>query len=132
MQPTLDVVGLVVDDMARSLAFYRELGLDLPPEADAEPHAELALANGLRLTWDTVGTIQSFDTAWQPPAGGHGRIGLAFRCDSPAEVDAAYDKLVGLGHDGHLPPWDAFWGQRYAVVHDPDGNTVDLYAALPQ
>ena len=132
MQPTLDVVGIIVDDMARSLAFYRELGLDVPPEADAEPHAELALANGLRLTWDTVGTIQSFDAGWQPPSGGHGRVGLAFRCDSPAEVDAAYDKLTGAGHEGHLPPWDAFWGQRYAVVHDPDGNTVDLYAALPQ
>ena len=108
----IDVIGIVVADMARSLAFYRELGLAVPPEADAEPHAELALANGLRLTWDTVGTIQSFDAGWQPPSGGHGR--------------------VGLGHDGHLPPWDAFWGQRYAVVHDPDGNTVDLYAALPE
>jgi catechol 2,3-dioxygenase-like lactoylglutathione lyase family enzyme len=131
MQPTLDVVGLVVDDMARTLAFYRELGLDLPPEADGEPHVELALASGLRLTWDTVDTIRSFDPGWQAPAGGGSRIGLAFLCASPAEVDAAYDKLVGVGHEGHLPPWDAFWGQRYAVVHDPDGNGVDLFAPLP-
>jgi uncharacterized glyoxalase superfamily protein PhnB len=27
-------------------------------------------------------------------------------------------------------PFDAFWGQRYATVLDPDGNTVDLFAPL--
>ena len=27
-----------------------------------------------------------------------------------------------------MKPWDAFWGQRYAVLHDPDGHQVDLYA----
>ena len=37
-------------------------------------------------------------------------------------------KLVSLGYDGYKKPWDAFWGQRYAVVHDPDGNAVDLFA----
>ena len=35
------------------------------------------------------------------------------------------------GHVGHLDPWDAVWGQRYATLHDPDGNSVDLFAALP-
>jgi uncharacterized glyoxalase superfamily protein PhnB len=29
-----------------------------------------------------------------------------------------------------MEPWDAFWGQRYAVVHDPDGNGVDLFCPL--
>ena len=46
--------------------------------------------------------------------------------DSPDAVDATYADLVGAGHEGHLEPWDAFWGQRYAVVHDPDGNTLSL------
>ena len=58
-------------------------------------------------------------------------MGLAFRCDGPEEVDRLYAELVEAGYEGHLPPWDAFWGQRYAVVHDPDGNGVDLFAALP-
>jgi catechol 2,3-dioxygenase-like lactoylglutathione lyase family enzyme len=122
-------VGLVVDDMARSLAFYRRLGLDLPASADAEPHVELELPGGLRLLWDTVDTVRSFDPAWQPPSGGH-RVALAFRCQAPGDVDLAYADLVDAGHDGHLAPWDAFWGQRYAVVHDPDGNAVDLFAPL--
>jgi len=126
----MDVVGLVVADMARSLAFYRRLGLDVPADADAEPHVEATLPGGLRLAWDTVETIRSFDAGWAPPTGGH-RVALAFLCDGPGEVDAVHRELVEAGHEGHLEPWDAVWGQRYAVVHDPDGNAVDLFAPLP-
>jgi catechol 2,3-dioxygenase-like lactoylglutathione lyase family enzyme len=125
-----DVVGLVVGDMARSLAFYRRLGLDVPPEADTQPHVELSLPGGLRLVWDTEDTVRSFDAKWTPPTGGH-RVGLAFACDGPDEVDTVYGQLVDAGYEPHLEPWNAFWGQRYAVVNDPDGNAVDLFAALP-
>jgi catechol 2,3-dioxygenase-like lactoylglutathione lyase family enzyme len=129
MAVRLDVVGIVVEDMARSLAFYRRLGVDLPPEADREPHVEVSLPGGMRLAWDTVETIRSFDPKWRSEGGGSG-MSLAFRCDSPAEVDARYAELVAAGYEAHLEPWDAFWGQRYAVVHDPDGNAVDLFCPL--
>jgi catechol 2,3-dioxygenase-like lactoylglutathione lyase family enzyme len=128
--PQLDMVGLVVEDMARSLAFYRHLGLDLPASADTEPHVEVTLPGGLRLGWDTIETVRAFDPDYEAATGGF-RMGLAFKVDSPADVDATYDKLVAAGYDGHLAPWDAFWGQRYAVVHDPDGNGVDLFSPLP-
>ena len=127
MRAHLDVVGLVVEDMPRSLAFYRRLGLELPAEADAEPHVVAELPGGLRLAWDTVETIRSFDAGWRPPDGGSPRMSLAFELGSPEEVDAAYAELTEAGYEGHKPPWDAFWGQRYAVVHDPDGNGVDLF-----
>jgi catechol 2,3-dioxygenase-like lactoylglutathione lyase family enzyme len=130
MTARLDLVGIVVADMARSLAFYRRLGFDLPPGADAEPHVEASLPGGLRIAWDTVDTIQSFDPGWRPPAGGH-RMALAFACDDPAEVDVNFAGLVAAGYEGHLEPWDAFWGQRYAIVMDPDGNPVDFFAPLP-
>ena len=130
MTPSFNLIGLVVADMPRSLAFYRRLGLDIPNAADSEPHVETALPGGLRLAWDTEETIRSFDPQWGPPHGGH-RVALAFRCDSPAAVDRAYDELVAAGGDGHKMPWDAFWGQRYAIVHDPDGSTVELFADLP-
>jgi catechol 2,3-dioxygenase-like lactoylglutathione lyase family enzyme len=129
MQARLSVVGVVVSDMARSLAFYRNLGLETPPGADQEPHVEIELPGGLRLAFDTVETIRSFDSHWSPPSGGH-RISLAFAFDTPSGVDQAYEDLVGLGYTGHKEPWDAFWGQRYAEVLDPDGNTVDLCAPL--
>ncbi|MFG2450874.1 VOC family protein [Streptomyces sp. NPDC048512] len=130
MTPRFDVIGLVVSDMAASLAFYRRLGLDFPAGAEAEPHVEAALPGGLRLALDTEETVRSFHPGWRPPSGG-GRTSLAFRCDDPAEVDSVYEALVGAGHHGELKPWDAFWGMRYAVVHDPDGNGVDLFAPLP-
>jgi len=122
------VIELIVADMAASLAFYRSLGLDIPSDADNEPHVDVELG-GIHLAFDTRETILSFDPSWTPPSGGH-RMALAFACDSPAEVDAAYAELVESGAVGHLEPWDAFWGMRYAVVHDPDGNPVDLFAPL--
>jgi catechol 2,3-dioxygenase-like lactoylglutathione lyase family enzyme len=130
MAPTLNAVGLVVADMAKSLAFYRRLGLDLPDTADAEPHVEAALPGGIRLLFDTVDTVRSFDPGWTPAVGGP-PVGLAFQCADPAEVDRVYADLVAAGYEGHKEPWDAFWGQRYALVRDPDGNGVDLFAALP-
>lgn len=130
MTARLDLIGIVVADMARSLAFYRRLGFDIPPSADGEPHVEATLPGGLRIAWDTVETIQSFDPGWEPSAGGGHRISLAFACDDPADVDANYADLVGAGYRGHLEPFDAFWGMRYATVLDPDDNGVDLYATL--
>jgi catechol 2,3-dioxygenase-like lactoylglutathione lyase family enzyme len=126
MAATLGVIGVVVQDMARSLAFYRRLGLEPPDEADGEQHVEVALPGGLKLTFDTVETIRSFDPSWTP-ATGSPRMSLAFACDSPAEVDKLYGELVAAGYEGHKQPWDAFWGMRYALLHDPDGNGVDLY-----
>jgi catechol 2,3-dioxygenase-like lactoylglutathione lyase family enzyme len=129
MQPKLDMIGIVVSDMGRSLAFYRELGLDIPPSADTEGHVEVTLPGGMRLGWDTEEVIASFDESFRPVTGA-GRVGLAFLCDSPEAVDAVYARLVGLGYHGHKAPWDAFWGQRYALVDDPDGTEVSLFAPL--
>ena len=128
MPAQFDATGIIVADMARSLAFYRELGLDLPPEADAQPHTEAQLPGGLRLLFDTEDTIRSFDPEWQPPPEGLHRLELAFKLDTPTEVDDLYGTLTSHGYHGHKPPWDAFWGQRYAIVHDPDGNAVSLFS----
>jgi catechol 2,3-dioxygenase-like lactoylglutathione lyase family enzyme len=122
-------VGLIVEDMGRSLAFYRLLGLDIPVDADELPHVDVPLPDGGRLMVDTVDTIHSFDPSWEAPRGSH-RVGLAFACDSPSDVDAVFGTLVSAGHEAHLQPWDAVWGQRYASVHDPDGNSVELFAPL--
>lgn len=125
----LDAFGLVVSDMAKSLAFYRQLGCDVPPDVDAETHVDIALGGGIRLMLDTVELVESIMPGWEPPRGGH-RIGLAFRSDDPADVDARFHRLTAGGAVGVVEPYDAFWGQRYATVSDPDGNPVDLYAAL--
>jgi catechol 2,3-dioxygenase-like lactoylglutathione lyase family enzyme len=123
-------VGLIAADMAKSLAFYRRLGLDIPADADSAPHAEVALPGGLRLMFDTEATIRSFHPDWTPPTG-EGRIGLAFALPEPAAVDALHADLVAAGYRCELEPFDAAWGQRYATMLDPDGNGVDLFAPLP-
>lgn len=128
MTPQLNVIGIVVSDMTASLAFYRRLGLEFP-DTDADGHLEATLPGGMRLTLDTEAVIKSFHPGWQPPTTA-GRLGLAFQCANPAEVDAVYNELVDAGYHGELKPWDAFWGQRYATILDPDGNSVDLYAPL--
>lgn len=129
MLPKLDLIGIVVRDMPAALAFYRQFGWDIPPELDAEGHAEIVLPNGLRMAWDTQEVIRSFDAHWQPPTGGH-RVGLAFLCATPAAVDEMHARLTGLGYPSHSAPFDAFWGQRYAQIQDPDGNVIDLFAEL--
>jgi catechol 2,3-dioxygenase-like lactoylglutathione lyase family enzyme len=129
MTARFSAVGLVVSDMGRSLAFYRLLGLDIPADADELPHVDVPVPDGGRLMFDTTDTVRSFDAGWEAPTGSS-RVGLAFACDSPSDVDAVFGKLVAAGHEGHLEPWDAVWGQRYASVHDPDGNSVELFAPL--
>jgi catechol 2,3-dioxygenase-like lactoylglutathione lyase family enzyme len=130
MTPRIEAIEVVVADMAAALDFYRRLGIEIPDGAATEPHVSVLLPGGLHLLFDTQDTIRSFDPSWTPPSGGHG-LGLAFDCGDPTGVDATHDELVAAGHRSHLAPWDAFWGQRYATVLDPDGNSVDLFAALP-
>jgi catechol 2,3-dioxygenase-like lactoylglutathione lyase family enzyme len=123
-----DMIGITVADMAAALRFYRRLGLAVPEGLDDQAHVEVITPNGYRIAWDTLALVQSLNPDWVEPVGQ--RMALAFKCDGPAAVDVLYGELTAAGYAGHRPPWDAFWGQRYAVVVDPDGNLVDLFAPL--
>ena len=131
MSPQLDFFGIVVSDMVRSLAFYRLLGLDFPEGSENEQHVEAQLPGGMRYGLDTEDVMRAFDPEWQRPTGGHA-TGGAFRCESPDEVDRVYRELLDAGGRPHKEPWDAFWGQRYGQLADPDGTVIDLYAPLPE
>jgi catechol 2,3-dioxygenase-like lactoylglutathione lyase family enzyme len=120
----LAAIGIVTHDVAESARFYRTLGLEVPEPPAGDDHFEITLPDGLRLMWDTVALMRQIDPDWPEPAGQ--RMTLAFECD-PDEVHA---RLVEAGFTSKLAPWDAFWGQRYAQVLDPDGNTVDLFRPL--
>lgn len=125
---TLDAFGLICADMAESVRFYRLLGLDIPDGAETEQHVDIDLGGGVRLMLDTVELVKSFSD-WQPASGGH-RMSLAVRCADPADVDRIHAAAIAAGYRSVAEPFDAFWGQRYATVSDPDGNPVDLYAPL--
>lgn len=126
--PQPDMIGMVVRDMKSTLHFYRELGLEIPEGAEKEDHVEVITPNGYRLAWDSEAMVKSSNPDWTPPTGN--RITIAFKCANAAEVDAVYARLTGRGYRGLKEPWDAFWGQRYAMVADPDGNSLDLFAPL--
>ena len=125
--PRLNAIGIVTSDMERSIRFYRLLGLDVP-ETPGEGHVDTFLPNGVRFMLDSEETVKSFRPDWTREAGN--QIGIAFECDSAEEVDETYGRVVEAGFEGDKEPWDAFWGQRYAQLRDPDGVPVDLYAAL--
>lgn len=125
---TPDLVGIIVEDMSEALRFYRLLGLDIPAKADTEAHVEFVTPTGFRLAWDTVELMVKINGTWPKPSG-H-RMSIAMLCDNPTEVDKLYADVTSAGYGSHKEPWDAFWGQRYAVVIDPDGNYVDLFANL--
>jgi uncharacterized glyoxalase superfamily protein PhnB len=125
--PQLNALGIVTSDMARSIRFYRLLGVDVP-ETPEEGHIDTVLPNGVRFMLDSEEVIRSFRPDWTRQAGN--QLAIALECASAAEVDEVYGRAVEAGFHGEKEPWDAFWGQRYAQLQDPDGVPVDLYAPL--
>src|SRR5215831_17354638 len=125
--PGLNAIGIAVSNMAESIRFYRLVGLDVPDTPD-EGHVDAFLPSGVRFMLDSEDVIRSFLPDWQRSDGN--QISIAIECSSPAEVDEIYARVVAAGFEGEKEPWDAFWGQRYALLGDPDGVRVNLYAAL--
>ena len=128
MAPKLDAIGIICADIAKARRFYKLFGLEFP-END-EDHVEAVAPNGLRIMLDKVELMKQLDPDWVPPVGR--RMGLAFRCDSPDDVNKTFARIAQAGfRTKDAAPYDAFWGQRYASVIDPDGNVVDIFADLP-
>jgi uncharacterized glyoxalase superfamily protein PhnB len=89
---------------------------------------EAKTAAGLRVMIDSEELVRKLNPDWATPPGQ--RMALAFLCDSPRDVDSAFKRARAAGFRANKEPWDAFWGQRYCSVLDPDGNSVDLFAPL--
>lgn len=124
--PELNAIGIVSSNLRASIAFYRLLDVDFPE--DGEGHIEATLPSGLRFMLDDEEVVRSFRPDWTRATGN--QLALAFECANPAEVDELYEQITAAGFLGEKEPWDAFWGQRYAQLRDPDGVPVDLFAAL--
>jgi uncharacterized glyoxalase superfamily protein PhnB len=122
----LEAIGITSADLAASLRFYGLIGVAVP--APDEDHVEADVPGGVTLMWDTEALIRQIEPDLPSPV--RQRIVLAFRCADPADVDAIYARVVAAGFEGKTEPWDAFWGQRFAYLRDPDGNTVALFAPL--
>jgi uncharacterized glyoxalase superfamily protein PhnB len=122
-QPILAVVYLFVRDMDASVTFYERLGLAVTRVGDS--HARAEWAEGARLEFGTAELTRSYDPNFREPSGASPNT-LNFQLSSRDAVDAMYAELTDAGYAGHLAPIDAFWGQRFAIVDDPDGNVIGL------
>lgn len=118
---------LTVKDMSASIAFYRRIGLDIGEPVGGDPHVEIDVGSGVHIALSTVELTRSYDPGWREPNLAPGSV-LQFRVGSRAAVDALYRELTEAGYRGHLPPFDAFWGNRYAEVDDPDGHVVGFHS----
>ena len=125
--PTLDQINLVVSDMDAAVAFYRRLGLEIP---DTDPswqghHRTAEVSGGLDVDLDSEKFARHWNRGWNG-----GRTVIGFKVDSREQVDELYQELTNAGYQGQQPPYDAFWGARYAVIEDPDGNPVGVMSPV--
>jgi uncharacterized glyoxalase superfamily protein PhnB len=125
--PALSSITVIVRDMDTTLAFYGLLGLTSDAEPGS-PHASVSLPNGVSLDFDSVEFVPMWDSGWKGATGGNTL--LNFSVASRDGVDALYAKLTQAGQVGRQQPFDAFWGARYAIVDDPDGNGVGLMSPI--
>jgi uncharacterized glyoxalase superfamily protein PhnB len=131
MKPDLNQLDLVVRDMDATIAFYRALGMDIPETAiwrtpTGVHHVDVTMPGGLIVHFDSAALAKVYNRGWREPSGEGTRSVLSFKVPAREDVDRIYDALTGLGHPSSQPPFDAFWGARYAIVEDPDGNHIGL------
>jgi uncharacterized glyoxalase superfamily protein PhnB len=122
----LSMIGLLVEDMGRSLGFYRRVGLEIPEGAEKQEHVEVEIGGGVVLFWDAA-FVGAYDPEREEPKGGY-RIVLEFFVGTREAVDARYEELVADGYRGHKAPFETHFGAYMAMVDDPDGNTVLITA----
>jgi catechol 2,3-dioxygenase-like lactoylglutathione lyase family enzyme len=130
--PQLDQINIVVRDMPAAVAFYRQLGVEIADTmAEWEPHHRpiASTREGIDADLDSAAFAQKWNAGWPPDRAG---VVIGFRVESRQAVDALYAAVVGAGYRGQQPPYDTFWGARYAVVEDPDGNAVGLMSPIDE
>jgi len=121
-------INLIVRDMHESLAFYRRLGLDIPgggvwSTGSGAHHAKASAGGEVDLEFDSRKLAQHYNQGF---AAERGRVVVGVSLESREAVDTLWHELIAEGAQGLQPPYDAFWGARYAIVEDPDGNPVGL------
>lgn len=121
----LSMVGLVVENMAASLEFYRRLRIEIPDGSEKEPFVQKKMEGGISIFWDTV-FANRHDPDGERPENGY-RVMLEFFLEGEDAVNAKYEEMTGYGYHGRLEPAQTI-GPYAAMVDDPDGNVVLLVA----
>jgi catechol 2,3-dioxygenase-like lactoylglutathione lyase family enzyme len=123
--------NLVVRDMEASIAFYRLLGIDIPDgsvwRVGGHGHHVKAGEGQIDVEFDSRALAKAYNHGF---AAERGRIVINVAVESREAVDALWGALLEQSVQGLQPPYDVFWGTRYAIVEDPDGNPVGLMSPV--
>lgn len=113
---SIDAVTLATHDMARAVDFYTSLGFDL---SNGGPDAGFSSFHAGEGFLNLVAQPTDREWSWW------GR--LIFHV---SDVDAMYERVVGLGLEPEAPPRNAEWGERYFHLSDPDGHELSFARPL--
>jgi catechol 2,3-dioxygenase-like lactoylglutathione lyase family enzyme len=127
----LDQINLVCANLDDSIAFYRALGLAIPEDTiwrthSGAHHVDIKMENGFELALDSQALAQQYNQGSPDISAARKSNVISFRIKTPEEVDASYTNLIDLGYISSQIPYNTFWGSRYAIIEDPDGNLVGL------
>jgi len=130
MKPRLSVITIGVDDLERSLRFYRN-GLQLPTEGiigEQFEHGAVAffdLQPGLKLAiWPRASLAH--DTGIAPGTPSATEFSLGHNLASKEEVDATMAQAKAAGAHIVKPAQDTFWGGYAGYFQDPDGHLWEV------
>lgn len=119
----LDMIGIIVEDITKAISFYETLGFT-PKKPIMENYVELN-NDSIRISLNTKSMIEGV-YGFEPSLTGE-RIELAFLCSSPKELEDTIAQIKAKGYTVFKEPWNAFWGQYYAIIKDIDGNYISLF-----
>ncbi len=124
----LDQLNIVVRDMGKAVAFYRHLGLTIDDDTSewADHHRTAQTAEGLDFDLDSIESARKWNEGQTDRTGPI----IGFRLPTREAVDERYADIIAAGYQGQQPPFDAFFGARYAIVQDPEGNPVGLMSPV--
>jgi uncharacterized protein len=130
MKPQITVITVGVDDLEKSLRFYRE-GLGFPTEGIIGQEFEygavvfIQLQAGLKLALWPRKSI-GLDTGLAPGPASPTEMTLGHNVASKAEVDAVMAKAGKAGAVVVKPAHDTFWGGYSGYFQDPDGHLWEV------
>ena len=116
---------IVSENIENSVKFYELFNLIF--KADSPEHLEATTPSSVRIMLDSLELTKKINPQWKRSSGSG--VVLCFKVDSPKQVGSLYKKVIKASFQGFKSPWDAFWGQRYCSVLDPDQNQVDIFAS---
>lgn len=125
----LHSVTIVVSNMAKSIAFYRTLGLQIADNMEQEPFVDCMADGTTYICLVSESTVTTHRPHWVRNEASSS-VSLHFKLDKQGDVDVIHTRFMNHNYESSMQPYDAPWGERYAQVLDPDGHTIALFASL--